>query len=162
MLQPAIHLHISLRDQRLDVWQADQVILKYAVSTALLGAGQHLNSGCTPTGLHAIYRKIGAGCPLNTAFVGRQAEPLPYSAVRAAALPHKDWILTRILWLTGCEMGHNRGGACDTLQRYIYLHGTPETEPMGIPRSHGCIRMRNADIVALFDQVIVGTLVLIT
>ena len=154
-----INLQINLPKQQLDVWQAGDIIQRYPVSTALNGPGQNRDSGCTPTGLHAIYRKIGADCPLNTEFVGRQAEPVLYSTERADKMPHKDWILTRILWLTGCEYGLNRGGKQDTLQRYIYIHGTPDTEPMGVPRSHGCIRMRNTDIIRLFEKVVEGTLV---
>ena len=77
----------------------------------------------------------------------------------AAAHPDRDWILTRILWLTGCEPGRNRGGCVDTLRRFIYIHGCPDTEPMGEPRSHGCIRMRNRDLMEFFDVVTAGTLV---
>ena len=154
-----VNLQVNLQKQQLDVWQSGDIIQRYPVSTALNGPGQKLDTGCTPTGLHAIYRKMGADSPLYTSFVGRQAEPALYSTERADKMPDKDWILTRILWLTGCEQGLNRGGQQDTLQRYIYIHGTPDTEPMGIPRSHGCIRMRNTDIITLFEQVVEGTLV---
>lgn len=67
--------------------------------------------------------------------------------------PGRDWILTRILWLSGCERGRNRLGNVDSFRRYIYLHGTPDSEPMGVPRSHGCIRLRNADLLDLFPRV---------
>ena len=90
-------------------------------------------------------------------FVGRRPTGEVWSPELSAQHPERDWILTRILWLTGCEPGRTRGGGCDTLRRFIYIHGTPETEPMGVPRSHGCIRMRNADLLALFDQVEAGT-----
>ena len=161
MTIPAIHIHINIQQQQLDVWQASDIIQRYPVSTALNGPGTQCDTGCTPTGLHAIYRKIGADCPLNTVFVGRQAQPELYTMERALQQPDNDWILTRILWLTGCETGLNQGGQQDTLQRYIYIHGTPDTEPMGVPRSHGCIRMRNTDIVTLFEEVIEGTLIFI-
>ena len=94
---------------------------------------------------------------MNTIFVGRTRQAEIYSTALAARYPERDWILTRILWLAGCEPGHNQGGTQDTLARYIYIHGTPDTEPMGIPQSHGCIRMRNQDIVTLFDYVNIGT-----
>jgi hypothetical protein len=155
------HLQISIQHQRLDVYQSSHIIQQFPVSTALKGTGQQLGSGCTPTGRHTIYQKIGENYPLNTVFVGRQAEKEIYSSEQACRMPDRDWILTRILWLAGSEVGHNLGGECDTLQRYIYIHGTPDTEPMGIPKSHGCIRMRNTDIVQLFDCVLKGTLVLI-
>lgn len=150
-------LIVSLSAQRLILQQDNGIQHQFPVSTARHGAGQQQGSGCTPMGQHMIYRKIGAGCPLNTVFVGRVRQPEMYSAALAARYPERDWILTRILWLTGCEPGHNQGGAQDTLARYIYIHGTPDTEPMGIPGSHGCIRMRNQDIVTLSDCVDEGT-----
>jgi L,D-transpeptidase YbiS len=105
---------------------------------------------------------IGAGQPVNTVFVGRRPTGEIWTPELAAQFPQRDWILTRILWLSGCEPGFNRLGNCDSMRRYIYIHGTPDSEPMGVPRSHGCIRMRNADVIALFDQVAAGTPVLIT
>ncbi len=133
------------------------VLERYAVSTALLGLGEQHGSGCTPRGRHTIRMKLGSGCPENTVFVARRPTGEIYTAELARAYPDRDWILTRILWLTGCEVGRNRGGTVDTLRRYIYLHGCPDCEPMGVPRSHGCVRMRNRDIVALFDRVVPGT-----
>jgi lipoprotein-anchoring transpeptidase ErfK/SrfK len=134
---------------------------EFPVSTALAGTGQQQGSGCTPLGRHRIRIKIGDGEPLNTVFVGRRPTGEIYSEQLAAQFPQRDWILTRILWLTGLESGMNRGGAQDSLRRYIYIHGTPDSEPMGKPASHGCIRMRNRDLLALFDQVDAGTEVLI-
>ncbi len=127
------------------------------VSTALNGAGQKLNSECTPLGEHLIRAKIGDGLPLNTVFVGRRPEPKLYSPERANSEPDRDWILTRILWLSGLQPGVNRLGDVDTMRRYIYIHGTPDSVPMGIPGSHGCIRMRNSDVIFLFDQIDIGT-----
>jgi lipoprotein-anchoring transpeptidase ErfK/SrfK len=101
--------------------------------------------------------KIGANCPVGAVFRGRRWTGEVYSPALGVAQPQRDWILTRILWLTGTERGRNRGGNVDTLRRFIYIHGCPPTEPMGVPRSHGCIRMRDADLVALFDAVSVGT-----
>jgi hypothetical protein len=161
MPTPNVQLMVSLAEQRL-TWQQHDKQYQFPVSTAEQGAGQQADSGCTPTGRHTIHRKIGAGCPINTIFVGRNRQPDTYSTALAARYPKRDWILTRILWLAGCEPGHNQGGVQDTLARYIYIHGTPDTEPMGIPRSHGCIRMRNQDIITLFDHVDEGTPVTIT
>ncbi len=121
-----------------------------------------MGSGCTPRGWHRIRILIGAGAPVNSVFIGRRPTGEVYNAKLAAVHPNRDWILTRILWLTGAESGFNRGAAVDTLRRMIYIHGTPDTEPMGVPGSHGCIRMRNSDIVALFAQCHAGMPVLIT
>ncbi|MCB1775434.1 MAG: L,D-transpeptidase [Gammaproteobacteria bacterium] len=133
----------------------------WPVSTALAGPGERNGSGCTPRGEHRVRIKIGAGCPVGTVFVGRRPTGELYSPSLARAFPGRDWILTRILWLTGCEPGFNRGGGCDTLRRYIYIHGCPDDEPMGVALSHGCVRMRNSDVIALFDEVDVGMRVLI-
>lgn len=134
---------------------------QYGVSTAKNGPGEQQGSGCTPRGLHVIRAKIGAGCAEGTVFVGRRPTGEIYSEALAQAHPQRDWILTRILWLCGREPGKNRFGPVDTMRRYIYIHGCPDTAPMGVPLSHGCVRMRNRDIVELFDLVDVGTEVLI-
>jgi lipoprotein-anchoring transpeptidase ErfK/SrfK len=151
MDQPAIL--ISLADQRLYLLEAGRVVDSYAVSTARNGPGELRDSGCTPRGLHRIRVKIGAGAPLNTVFVGRRPTGEIYTAELAARYPGRDWILTRILWLGGLEPGCNRFGVCDTLRRYIYIHGCPAGEPLGVPLSHGCIRMDNAAISELFERV---------
>jgi len=113
--------------------------------------GERRDSGCTPRGLHRVRLKIGAGCPENSVFVARRPTGEIYSDQLAEAQPDRDWILTRILWLSGCEPGINLGGEVDTLRRFIYIHGTPEETLLGIPVSHGCVRMRNRDIIRLFD-----------
>jgi lipoprotein-anchoring transpeptidase ErfK/SrfK len=154
-------IRISIIHQRLEVWQDAECVVDYPVSTALNGPGEQKNSGCTPRGKHLVRAKIGAGKPLNTVFVGRRDTGETYSADLARRYPQRDWILTRILWLSGCEIGRNRLSSVDTMQRYIYIHGTPDSEPMGQPLSHGCIRMRNNDIADLFERVSVGTLVFI-
>ena len=135
------------------------VIHRYSISTALNGAGEQQGSGCTPRGQHRIAQKIGANQPCNSVFVGRVATGEIYDAALAAQFPNRDWILSRILWLDGLEPAFNQGAGCDSHARYIYIHGTPDTEPMGEARSHGCIRMRNADVIELFDLVDVGTVV---
>ena len=157
-----ITLHVDVARQRLRVEQAGRVLHEYPVSTARNGVGQANGSGCTPLGRHRVRIKIGAGMPLNTVFVGRRPTGEIHTPELAAKAPQRDWILTRILWLTGCESGSNRGGENDTLRRFIYIHGTPDSEPMGVPASHGCIRMRNRDLVELFDMVDTGTAVLIS
>ncbi len=130
---------------------------RYAISSAKNGTGQLQGSLCTPLGKHIVRAKIGAGAPVNTVFVGRRPTGEIYSPALGAQFPERDWILTRILWLSGCKVGHNRLGEVDTMRRYIYIHGSPDSAPMGIPRSIGCIRMRNADMISLFDQVPAGT-----
>lgn len=151
---------ISLAQQQLSLLsEHGQLLRQYPVSTALKGAGEQKNSYCTPRGLHQVRAKIGAGAPLRSVFRGRRPTGEIWNAELHAEQPGRDWILTRILWLSGCEPGHNRLGNVDSMQRYIYLHGTPDSEPMGEAHSHGCIRMRNEDIVELFDLVPVHTLV---
>lgn len=132
-------------------------IIRYPISTALNGTGQQLGSGQTPLGQHVIRAKIGQGAPQGAVFVGRRWTGEVYSPQLAAAQPDRtDWILTRILWLSGREPGFNRLGPVDTMRRYIYIHGTPDSVPMDQPRSKGCIRMRNNAIADLFERVPVG------
>jgi L,D-transpeptidase YbiS len=147
--------------QQLHLMLDGATLRSYPVSTALNGVGEHNGSGCTPRGLHHVRAKVGAGCAPGTVFVGRRATGEIYSSALAAQHPGRDWILSRILWLTGCEPGFNRGGTVDTLRRYIYIHGCPDDCPMGVPLSHGCVRMANADVIDLFDRVVVGTRVCI-
>ena len=149
-------LHIDIALQQLRLVRDGTTLRSYTVSTALNGVGEVNGSGCTPRGLHRVRAKVGAGCAPGTVFVGRRATGEVYSPELAAAHPGRDWVLTRILWLTGCEPGLNRGGAVDTLRRYIYIHGCPDDCPMGVPLSHGCVRMRNVDVVELFERVGVG------
>ena len=131
----------------------------YSVSTSKRGPGELNGSLCTPRGRHIVRAKIGAGAPLNAVFRGRRPTGEIYSAALERAHPDRDWILTRILWLSGTEIGRNRLGSVDTMRRYIYIHGTPDTEPLGVPGSIGCIRMANSDLVELFDAVPVGIVV---
>jgi len=153
-----MEIRVSLPEQRLSLLDDTGALLReYPVSTALNGAGECAGSGCTPRGRHVVRARIGAGLPLNTVFVGRRPTGEVWTPELAAANPGRDWILTRILWLSGCEPGVNRLGDVDTMRRFIYIHGTPDSEPMREPRSHGCIRMRNADILDLFERVAAGT-----
>jgi hypothetical protein len=155
--EPKPEIRIDLGRQVLELRQAGRVARRYAVSTALNGPGERNGSGCTPRGRHRVRIRVGEGCPPGTVFVGRRPTGEVYGSALAAAQPGRDWILTRILWLTGCEPGRNRGGDVDTLRRYIYIHGSPDDAPLGVPLSHGCIRMRSADILDLFGRVANGT-----
>jgi len=148
-------IDISIRDQVLSLHVSGRSYT-YPVSTAKNGAGQQSGSGCTPLGQHYVRAKIGSSLPINSVFVGRRPTGEIYSPELASAFPQRDWILSRILWLCGNEPGLNRLGDVDSMRRYIYIHGTPDSEPMGLPLSHGCIRMRNHDIIELFDLVAIG------
>lgn len=153
-----LRLVVSLPLQTLEVLDAaGQVVRRYPVSTAAKGAGEAQGSFQTPRGRHLVRAKIGAGCPLGTVFSGRRPTGEIWTPELDAAYPGRDWILTRILWLSGCEPGFNRLGAVDTMRRYIYIHGTADSARLGEPVSHGCIRMSNHDIVDLFDLVPVYT-----
>ena len=134
-----------------------QVLRRYPVSTAANGVGEEYGSFCTPRGQHIIRAKIGAGQPLNTVFVSRRPTGEIYTPQLNEQHPGRDWMLTRLLWLSGCEVGFNRLGTRDTMRRYIYIHGTPDSTELGKPGSKGCVRMRNADLLALFDNVKAGT-----
>jgi len=147
-------LRISLADQVLELLNDnDTVLRRYPVSTASNGPGEEAGSYQTPRGQHIVRAKIGADQPLNTVFTGRRPTGEIYNPELGETQPERDWILTRILWLSGQEPGFNRLGNCDTMRRYIYIHGTPDESFEQAPRSHGCIRMRNEDLVELFDAV---------
>jgi lipoprotein-anchoring transpeptidase ErfK/SrfK len=146
-------IEIDIGKQQLTVRDGSRVLKTYSVSTASKGAGEKNGSFCTPRGRHLIRAKIGAGQPLNSVFVRRRPTGEIWSPELHAKYPGRDWMLTRILWLSGCERGRNRLGDVDTMRRYIYLHGTHDFAELGKPGSIGCVRMRNADIVELFELV---------
>ncbi len=148
--------------QTLALLRGESLVDSWQVSTALKGTGQASGSNCTPLGKHIIRAKIGASQPLGAVFVGRRPTGEIFSPALAEAHPQRDWILSRILWLSGLEPGYNRMGSCDTMRRYIYIHGCPDACQMGVPLSHGCIRMRNQDVISLFNQVPVYTPVIIS
>lgn len=135
------------------------VFRRYAISSAAFGAGEQAGSYQTPRGRHIIRAKIGAGHPQGAVFKARRPTGEVWTQELHAQSPDRDWILSRILWLSGCEPGRNRLGKVDTMRRYIYIHGTPDCEPVGMPASHGCIRMRNRDVIELFELVAPGTVV---
>ncbi|MDP1635442.1 MAG: L,D-transpeptidase, partial [Gallionellaceae bacterium] len=151
-------LVIHLPTQTLELLDdSGKSVRSYRVSTGANGAGEESGSFCTPRGRHVVRAKIGAGQPLNTVFVKRRPTGEIYTPELDAQQPGRDWILTRILWLSGCESGYNRGGSCDTMRRYIYIHGTPDSAEPGRPGSRGCVRMRNSELLELFDLVQTGT-----
>ena len=159
----SVRIHISIASQTLTLLEDGGRALRcYPVSTSSLGVGELRGSYCTPRGKHIVRARIGGGLPINSVFVARRPSGEIYTSELAAAFPDRDWILTRILWLSGCEPARNRLGAVDTMRRYIYIHGTPDSAAIGVPGSHGCIRMRNEDIVDLFDRVPAYTPVEIT
>ena len=146
-------IHILIPNQRLFLFENQKLIQSFIISTAKNGAGEKMGSEKTPRGKHFIRAKIGAGAPQNAVFVARRFTGEIFNEKLARENPNRDWILSRILWLCGAERGKNRGGNVDTMRRYIYIHGAPDDAPFGTPNSHGCIRMKNADIIALFDSV---------
>ena len=151
-------IDVSLSEQMLRLYDnVGELLMAAPVSSASNGPGEQFGSECTPRGQHVIRAKIGDGQPNNAVFIGRRPTGEIYSPELAREHPDRDWILTRILWLSGVEPGKNRLGNVDSMRRFIYIHGTPDTEPMGEPASHGCLRMRNADLIRLFDLVPAGT-----
>jgi len=148
---------VGLESQSLILLDADVRVARYPISSALKGAGEKMSSECTPRGQHTIRACIGDNLPVGAVLVARRPTGEVWTRQLAAEYPDRDWILSRILWLSGVEAGRNRLGQVDSMRRFIYIHGTPDTEPMGIPASHGCIRMRNFDVIDLFNRVCAGT-----
>ncbi len=146
-------IEIDIAAQTLSLTDGGKLLRRYSVSTAKNGAGERNGSFCTPRGRHIVRAKIGAGLPLNAVLVRRRPTGELWTPALDEQYPGRDWMLTRILWLSGREPGRNRLGEVDTMRRYIYIHGAPERAEMGKPGSIGCIRMRNADVVELFDLV---------
>ena len=134
-----------------------RILMQTRISTARNGVGEENGSEKTPRGAHYIRARIGAGLPADAVLVSRRPTGEIYSPSLRTAFPNRDWILTRILWLCGLEPGKNRLGKVDTMRRYIYIHGCPDEDPMGVPGSRGCVKMRNREIIELFDRVAPGT-----
>lgn len=150
-------IQISIAEQILTLYNDKEVVKQYRVSTARNGVGEINGSECTPRGRHVIRARIGGGVPVNTVFKGRRPTGEIYNDTLGETFPDRDWILSRILWLSGLEPGKNRLGKVDTMRRYIYIHGCPDSDVMGVPTSHGCIKMQNTDVIDLFDRVEPGT-----
>jgi lipoprotein-anchoring transpeptidase ErfK/SrfK len=162
MAAPQHTIEVDIPAQTLTLKDArGKVLMHMRISTARNGAGEQMGSEMTPRGTHYIRAKIGAGLPLASVLVSRRPTGEIYSPSLRAAFPNRDWILTRILWLCGLESGKNRLGNVDTMRRYVYIHGCPDEDPMGVPGSRGCIKMRNSEIIELFDRVAPGTRVII-
>ncbi len=154
-------LELQLAAQKLFVLEENKIIAKYAVSTAKNGAGEEYGSEKTPRGWHIIRAKIGAGCPINTVFIRRRPTGEIFTEALGRQFPERDWILTRIFWLSGLEKNKNRLGNVDTMRRKIYIHGAPDNVLMGERGSKGCVRMRNHDLIELFEKIPVGTKIFI-
>ncbi|MCZ6805107.1 MAG: L,D-transpeptidase [Proteobacteria bacterium] len=157
-----MHIRISISDQSLTLLDEKKLIKQYSISTAKNGPGEEMDSECTPRGVHIITEKIGEGSKPNSIFVGRIQTGEIYEPALRELHPERDWILTRIFWLSGTEEEKNKGGNVDSHDRFIYIHGSPDDVEMGQPGSHGCVRMRNEDIIELFEIVEVGIKVVIT
>ena len=155
-------INISIAAQKLTYTAGDSDLRTYPISTSFKGMGQKNGSGMTPLGRHIVRAKIGRGLPLNSVFVGRRPTGEIFTAQMLNDFPDRDWILSRIIWLSGKEPGFNRLGDVDTMQRYIYIHGTAHEDQLGKPVSHGCIRMSNQDVIELFSLIEVGCPVSIT
>lgn len=150
-------IFISSREQKMHCFEHDKHYKTYPVSTGKNGMGELEGSECTPRGWHRVHSRIGVEAEINSVFVSRQWTGEIYTAQLAANFPGRDWILTRILQLDGLEEGRNKGGKVDSLQRYIYIHGTPDTTELGIPGSRGCIRMNNLAVIELANWVAIDT-----
>lgn len=151
-----IEVHVPTQILRLQDGRG-QLLLETRIATARKGVGEINGSEQTPRGWHKVRAKIGAGQPANTIFVARRPTGEMYSPEMRTRYPGRDWILTRIMWLSGLEPGKNRLGNVDTMRRFVYIHGCPDEDPMGIPSSHGCIKMRNSELIDFFERVPVGT-----
>jgi lipoprotein-anchoring transpeptidase ErfK/SrfK len=160
-MNSSIFLHISTQLQQLEININSKITKSYPISTAKNGVGEIKGSECTPRGWHFIRVKIGDAQPLNSVFIARRPTDEIYDSELDKNFPNRDWILTRILWLDGLEAGKNRYGNVHTGSRYIYIHGCPDNLLTGQPESHGCIRMKNADILDLFNRIPIGTKVFI-
>ncbi len=162
MTAPQQVIEIDVPTQSLILKDArGRILMQTRVSTARNGVGEEDGSEKTPRGAHYIRARIGGGLPADAVLISRRPTGEIYSPQLRAAYPNRDWILTRILWLCGLEPGKNRLGKVDTMRRYIYIHGCPDEDPMGVPGSRGCVKMRNSEIIELFDRVAPGTRVII-
>lgn len=156
-----LKIEVDISTQKMVVTENNIPVSEYLISTAKNGPGEVFGSEQTPRGRHIIRAKVGQGCLPNTVFVERRPTGEIFTPGLRVEYPQRDWILTRIFWLSGLEVGKNRLGNVDTMRRFVYIHGTPDDVKMGVPGSRGCIRMRNQDIIHLFEQIPVGTQVIV-
>ena len=154
-------LYVSVKNQKLYHLQNDSIIKEYVISSSAYGIGSEAGSNKTPIGLHRIAGKFGTKTPINGRMTGR----VFYGDIATIYTDEKksktDDITSRIFWLEGMEKGQNKGKGIDSYKRYIYIHGTSEEGRLGKPASHGCIRMKNKEVIDLYKLIEVGTLVLI-
>lgn len=165
MSSKQLSVEVSITRQRIQLWQQGELLASYRASTSRFGCGQREGSQCTPLGEHVIAEKVGDSAEPGAVFVGRELTGEIWTEGLDAQEPGRDWILSRILWLAGTEPGVNKGQsdeyACDSKDRYIYIHGTSDLEPLGVPLSHGCVRMNLHEVIELYSRVTVGTRVVI-
>ena len=154
-------LFVSIENQKMYRIQSKDIIETYDISTSKYGIGNQMGSNKTPTGLHKINSKYGHKTPVNGRMIGRVFYGQIAKIFSDTTTSKTDDITSRILWLEGLENGINKGDNIDSYKRYIYIHGTSEEGRIGIPSSHGCIRMKNKDVIDLFNEVAIGTFVLI-
>jgi len=154
-------LFVSIENQKLYHIKKNTVVNSFIISSSEYGIGNRSGSNKTPIGLHRVKQKYGKNTPINGRLTGRVFYGEISKIYKDTTRSQTDDITSRILWLEGMEAGINKGKGIDSYERYIYIHGTSEEGRLGTPSSHGCIRMRNKDIINLYKTVEVGTLVLI-
>ena len=154
-------LYVSIKQQKLYHIQNDSIIKEYIISSSAYGIGSKAGSNKTPIGLHIIKEKYGDKTPVNGRMTGRVFYGDIATIYTDETKSKTDDISSRIFWLEGMEKGKNKGKGIDSFSRYIYIHGTSEEGRLGKPASHGCIRMKNKEVIDLYKLIEVGTLVLI-
>jgi len=154
-------IYVSIKEQKLYHIQHDSIIKEYIISSSVYGIGNTSGSNKTPIGLHNIRKKYGEKTPINGKMTGRVFQGNIATIYTDQTKSKTDDVTSRILWLEGLEKGKNKGEGIDSFKRYIYIHGTSEEGRLGKPASHGCIRMKNKEVIDLYNLVEVGTLVLI-
>lgn len=154
---PQPFILVTIASQSLSLLRNHTILHTYPISSAAAGIGNREGSFQTPLGIHKISHKIGDGAPERTIFKDR----LSVGRVATAQERGENFILSRILRLQGMEPGINQGPGIDSFERYIYIHGTNHEDRIGTPNSHGCVCMKNSDIIQLFDCVSEGTFVFI-
>jgi len=154
-------IYVSIKQQKLYHIKHDSIIKEYIISSSSYGIGSTLGSNKTPIGLHSIREKFGEKTPINGKMTGRVFYGEIATIYTDETKSKTDDVTSRVLWLEGLEKGKNKGKGIDSFKRYIYIHGTSEEGRLGKPASHGCIRMKNKEVIDLYKLVEVGTLVLI-
>lgn len=144
---------VSVKDQKLGIYRSGQLVGTYRISTSKFGVGDRPGSNCTPLGKHEVVAKIGHGLPAGAVLKSRQWN----GEVLRPNAPGRDPIVSRILWLSGCERTNR-----NAYGRFIYIHGTPEENRLGTPASYGCVRMAMRDVIRVFERVPIGASVVIT